>query len=312
MNGLRANKPAVNNLPPGPFGKKRLGYQSEAQFNKIHITQVVEIIPSKVDVKAAPSRKRQLDTCRISYLIHNQDSVPHKVDYRASIDIMINNNDGAIYASPTTHPGLLLDGVILEGKKMPHYVQVLENPNLVSPGMVATLSFKSAKAINPNRVVLSNLGAVLGGQQTWDVAAVPAMGDSACAIYWNGHPLGPGAKCEFVWGYGAGLASDPENEGKVQLDLGGSFEPNKLFTITATVEDPAPNQVLTIDLPSGLELAEGRAIQPVPLPGPEGSSLVLWKGRVRRIGAYTIKVHSTTGMIQAKHVRIESKDLSVR
>src|SRR3712207_7555540 len=48
----------------------------------------------------------------------------------------------------------------------------------------------------------------------------------------------PGQMREMVWGYGGGLSSDPESEGRVSLGLGGSFEPGKLFSITATVDDP--------------------------------------------------------------------------
>jgi hypothetical protein len=289
-------------LPPGPFGRKRLGYQSDWQVNKIHITQTVEIVPSKSS--SATGSQRRLDTCRISYLLHNQDDRPHKLDYRASVDILINGNDGALYAAPTTHPGQVLNGVLLEGKTLPDYLQVLERPNLANPGFVATMTFKHAKGHGPNRVVLSQLGVVAGGLQRWDIPAQPA-GDSACAIYWNGHDLKAGAKRELVWAYGGGYASDPENEGKVQLGLGGSFEPHKLFTITAAIDDPLPNQVLTLELPAGLERVEGAPIQPVPPPGAEGCSLVLWKGRVRFTGVYEIKVHSSTGTTQTKQVTIE-------
>jgi hypothetical protein len=299
-------KAAPRGLPPGPFGKRRLGFQTDVQYGKIHLAQVVEIVPSKPSARAAyVGQKRPLDTCRISYFVHNQDSQAHAIDYRASIDMMINNNDGALYASPTTHPGQVLNGVALEGKKFPDYLQALERPSVTDPGMVATMTFKHSRGVGPNKAVLSNLGAVSGfGQQMWDIAAQPA-GDSACALYWNGHNLKPGEKRELVWSYGGGLASDPENEGKVLLGLGGSFEPHKLFTVTATVEDPVPNQALTLELPAGLELVEGPAIQPVPLPGTEGSSAVLWKGRVRLVGDYEIKVHSSTGTQLSKRVRIE-------
>ncbi len=296
---------AQNKLPPGASGKVRHGFQAHAQFGKVTVTQSVEVVPSKATARAAAAgQKRALDTCRISYVVHNHDTVAHKVDYRASIDMLIVNNDGALYASPTTHPDQVLNGVVLEGKTMPPYLLALERPNVADPGFTATMTFKGGKGVGPNKVVLSNLGAVAGGQQNWDIAALQA-GDSACAIYWNGHELKPGEKREFVWGYGAGLASDPESEGRVLLGLGGSFEPHKLFTIAATVEDPVANQALTLELPAGLERVEGAVIQPVPLPGPDGSSLVLWKARVRQTGTYDIKVRSSTGTIQTKHVTIE-------
>jgi hypothetical protein len=36
-----------------------------------------------------------------------------------------------------------------------------------------------------------------------------------------------------------------------------------------------------------------------------GSSMVLWKARVLRPGDYEIRVRSSTGSVQSKHVKIE-------
>jgi hypothetical protein len=241
---------------------------------------------------------------RVTHAAHNTDTVAHDIACRTTIDILINANDGALFASPTTHPGKILNGQVLEGKAFPEFLHVLERPDLNNPGMVAVMTFKHHRGINPNKMVLTQLGA-LGLAGGWEIPAQPA-GDSACAIYWPDKKLQPGEKCEFVWGYGGGLASDPENDGKVTLGLGGSFEPHKLFTITATIDDPAPSQTLTLDLPAGLELVEGREIQPVPPPANDGSSMVLWKARVQRLGDYHIRVHSSAGTISSKHVSVQA------
>ena len=72
-------------------------------------------------------------------------------------------------------------------------------------------------------------------------------------------------------------------EGQYEVKLGGSFEPGKLFSVTALVSDPSPGQALTLELPEGVEAVEGRAVQPVPPPGPDqANSVVMWKGRVMR------------------------------
>ena len=71
------------------------------------------------------------------------------------------------------------------------------------------------------------------------------------------------------------------------------------------MDDPLPDQALSLELPLGIERIEGRAIQPVPLATETGSSLVLWKARVTRPGDYEIRVRSSTGTIQTKHVTIE-------
>ncbi len=63
---------------------------------------------------------------------------------------------------------------------------------------------------------------------------------------------------------------------------------------------------MTLELPAGLERIEGREIQPVPPPSADSAtSMVLWKARVQRLGDYEIKVRSSTGVTQIKHVSIQ-------
>src|SRR5439155_16046467 len=131
----------------------------------------------------------------------------------------------------------------------------------------------------PDRVVMTNLGST----GAWDIPAQQA-GDSAIGVYFGPREIRPGGKREMVYAYGQGIASNPENEGQVRVALGGSFEPQRLFTVTARVDDPLPGQTVSLDLPEGMQRVEGKELQPVPPPGPEGSSLVLWKARVLRTG----------------------------
>jgi hypothetical protein len=289
-------------LPPTPAGKKRLGAQSAWTHAGIHVTQIIEVVPSK-PASNQPGQKRMLDTCRIRFILENKDKVAHKVAFKTGIDILINNNDGALYASPTTQPGKVLNGVRLEGKTLPDYIWVLERPDLTNPGFVATMTFKHSKGENPNKVVLANLS-VVANFQVWDVPPQPA-GDSACALFWDEKELKPGQKRELVWGYGGGISTSPDNEGRVSVGLSGSFEPGKLFTIAAHVEDPTPDQALSLELPAGMERVEGSVIQPVAQPSESGDSVVLWKARVVRPGDYEIRVRSSTGSVQSKEIKIE-------
>jgi hypothetical protein len=287
-------------LPPTRTGKKREGFEAVWTNNELHVTQTVEVVPSK----ATAGRRRLLDTCRVTVAIENtaKDGRPRRVELKTCIDILVGGNDGALYASPTTHPGKVLNGVALRGKELPEFVQVLERPNLTDPGFVATLTLKKpGKGIGPSTLVLTNLGVVSVG---WEPAAQPA-GDSACALLWDAQELRPGEKKEFVWAYGGGIASNPDAEGRVALLLGGSFEPHKLFTITARVDDPVPNQALTLELPEGMQRVEGRETQPVPPPVERGSSVVLWKARVLRLGEFPIRVRSSTGRTQIKTVSVQ-------
>jgi len=292
-------------LKPLANGKPRNGFETVFTNNDIRVTQIIEAVPGiPAAKKNQPGEKRRLDTARMTHVVENlaKDGKARKVEYKVCIDMLIADNDGALYASPTTHPGKVLNGMQLSGKAMPAYVQCLQRPDVANPGFVATMTFKnSGRGDGPNTFVMTNLGVV---SQGWIPPAQQA-GDSACAIIWDAKDVPAGGKREMVWGYGGGLASDPDNEGKVSVSLGGNFEPGKLFTIHANVDDPAANQVLTLELPQGMERVEGREIQPVPVPGDSGNSVVMWKARVQRMGDYEIRVRSSTGVTQIKHVSIQ-------
>ncbi len=293
-------------LGPGPFGKVRQGTQSTWTCKDLHITQVLEVVPSKPFGKPVPGQKRRLDTCRIVYLVENKGNQAHTLELRVGIDILIVNNDGALFASPTTEPGKILDGVALQDKTLPEFIQVLQNPNLQNPGFVAHMTFKLGQKLEgPARAVLTSLGAFGGG---WNIQAIPAGGDSACALYWPAREIKPGGQRQLAWAYGGGIASPLENEGKVALALGGSFDIGKQFTVTAYVDDPVPGQTLTLELPPGMERLEGQERQPVPPPAATGASLVLWKARVLQTGDFDLKVHSSTGVTQTKNILITSSE----
>jgi hypothetical protein len=136
--------------------------------------------------------------------------------------------------------------------------------------------------------------------------AMPAGFDSALGIFWEPKEIKPGGKREFGYGYGQGIVPPPEGEGPYELKLGGSFEPGKLFTVTALVSDPAPGQALTLQLPAGVEAAEGRATQPVPQASEDqANGIVIWKARISQPGTYPLQVRSSNGTTQTKLVTVE-------
>jgi hypothetical protein len=195
----------------------------------------------------------------------------------------------------------VLNGVELKGKGMPAYVQVLQVPNLQAPGQVCHFTLKMGNRIEgPSRMMLTNLGVCFGG---WEVPAQPA-GDSAVAIFFDDKEVKPHSKREMAYAYGVSLASSPESEGRVTVGLGGSFEPGKLFTVAAQVDEPVEGQSLTLELPAGMELVEGKRTQPVPPPAEAGSSLVVWKARVQKLGDFPLKVRSSTGVTQTKTISV--------
>jgi hypothetical protein len=221
--------------------------------------------------------------------------------------MLIVNNDGALYASPTTEPGKVLNGVVLKDDKLPEYILCLERPDANNPGFAACMTLKFGNGQNvdgPNKIVLTNLGVL--GQGGWEAPAQPA-GDSACALYWPPKEVQPKQKRTMVWAYGGGIASSPENEGRVSLAFKGPFEPSRPFTITAQVDDPSLGQSLALQLPAGLECVEGREVQPVPQPSPlTGSSLVQWRAKFDRPGDFEVKIRSSTGVTQTRLLSIQA------
>lgn len=286
-------------LPKTPGGKERDGFMQEYTQGKIKVTQTVEVVPCK----AEKGGKRRLDSCLVRYTVENLDDRPHKLGMRVGMDVYIVSNDGALFASPTTHPGKILDGVELKDKGVPDYIQALQNPDLKNPGFVAVYTYGLGNKLErPTRVVLTSLGAP--ANDGWNLQAVPAMGDSAMSMYWDPKELPAKGKREMAYAFGGGIATSPENEGNLKIDFGGSFEPGKLFTIRAYVSDPAPGQTLQLELPAGMERMEGREIQPLPTMDDDGNCMVLWKARVRQTGEFPIRIHSTTGTTQTKLVTI--------
>jgi hypothetical protein len=301
INGVVAGRFEVMNakLPPTTAGKGRVGYMSVYVQGDLRLTQTIELTPTKA---AGPGQKRQLDSVLVRYMMENKGKQAHKMGLRAYIDTFIINNDGALFAAPTV-PNKVLDGVELKDKTLPDYVQVLQRPDLKDPGFVAHLTLSLGSwSDKPNRVVLTRHGI---GFNTWDVMAAMAGGDSALAVFWEPKEVKPGGKREIAYAYGKGIAIAPENDGRFNLVLGGSFEPGKLFTITAYVPDPAPGQSLTLELPAGMERIEGKEIQPVvPAAEDHPQSVVLWKARVLRTGQFPLRVRSSTGITQTKLIQI--------
>lgn len=289
----------VKQLPPDRAGRVRTGMQTSLIVGNIHITQLLEVIPSK---PAPGQAKRQLDNMLIRYIIENKDTKPHTVGTRVRIDTMCGNNDGALFAAPT-RPGEILNGVELSGKTLPEYVQILEVPNLKAPGFHGHFTLKlPGNRIGPDRFLCTSH---LGGDNGWDAAPIAANGDSDCVIFWSPRVIRAGEKVEMAYAYGQGIASLPESEGRLRIALGGNFEPGKLFTVQAFVEEPVRGQTLSLELPPGMTLVEGSPTQPaIPPTDAQDVAATLWKGRVDRLGNFALRIRSSNGVTETRSITV--------
>jgi hypothetical protein len=286
-------------LPKSPGGRTRQGFLSVYVQNDLRITTTVELAATKPGER---DKKREMGTVMMRYMVENIGQQPRKFGLKNFMDMYVVSNDGALFAAPT-FPNKILNGIELKDKTLPPYVQCLERPDLKNPGYVAHITLDVGGGLEKaSRVVLTSLGAA--GFNAWDTPAIQA-GDSAVAIFFDPKEIKPGGRREFGFAYGKGVAVPLESEGALTVDLGGSFEPGKSFTVTALVNDPPVGQSLTLELPKGLALLEGRDIQPVPQPfGDPLQSIVEWKCRVLEFGRFPIRLRSSTGVTQSKIVTV--------
>lgn len=279
---------------------------------KVQVTQLVEIVPGE-PVEYKPGKlKRYYDTCRIRYIMENKgkDTVP--AGLRVLIDTLIGSdklNDGV----PFTVPGMR--GLVAADRSasfepasaVPDFVQVLENPELKNPGLVAYMNFKIGGGVEaPSKVLLTHWTSNLG---SWDIPEVPIGDDSAVVVYWDEKDLRPGEKREVGFSYGLGSLS--VSDGRLGISVGGTLAKDSELTIVALVNKPKVGEEVTLKLPAGLKLVGSEARQAVP-PLPGGGieqSPITWHVRAERAGTFNIEVQSSTGTVQRKSITIRSKTI---
>lgn len=234
---------------------------------KIQVTQVAEIVPGP--------QTRVLDTCVVRYQIENKDTQNHKVGLRFLLDTYIGANDGV----PFTIPGAdKLSDTMQEFKTadaVPDFIQALEKEDLKDPGTVARVTLKVKGLEAPSRVLLgtwpgpkihSRDKLALGHMTKWEVPLQPMnipelkFHDSAVTMYWPEQTLKPDEKRDVGFAYGLGSIT---GSGRIRLLVGGSSEPGGLVKLTALVNNPKPNEKVTLTVPKGFKI-DGDATLPVP------------------------------------------------
>jgi hypothetical protein len=290
-------------LPPKKGSKvPRHGSMYEYTIKDVHITQTHEVIPSKLPGPPKAGQKRKMDVVLFKTIMENRGNQEVKIAMRVGMDAYNAGTDGPALGVPAT--GKVLDGAFVEGKDVPDYVLSMETRDIKNPGHKAYFTFdQGGKWERPSKVVVSTHGVVFG--PGWEVAIQQNQFDTDYVLYWAEKPLKAKEKRVIMFGYGTGLATNPENEGRVTPTFGGSFEPNKSFTITALVEDPVESQSLTLKLPAGMTLLEGKETQPVPPADNDNRSVVFWKCQLLKTGTFPIQIQSSNGVTLTKSVTVE-------
>jgi hypothetical protein len=304
-------------LDKAPSGRAREGRKSVWIYDreKVQVTQTVEIVPG--------AQSAMLDTCLVRYDLENQDSISHTVGLRFLLDTFIGSNDGVPFLFPDARQ-LCTDQMDFgRPEDVPSFIQACENEDLDKPGTVAFLQLKVPGLEAPGRVTIGawpNHELALRGPREhrfkemftlWEVPVRPIRSldpaDSAVTIYWEERQLEPGARRSVGFTYGLGVMAGSEGGGQLAVTVGGSFQPEGEFTVTALVKDPVLKQTVTLTLPQGFRLLDGDATRTVPPPPADarGTSPVTWKVQgPSREGMYILKVQSSTGASQTQPVRI--------
>jgi hypothetical protein len=303
-------------------GKPRNGRKSVWLYpqQQVAVTQTVEVVTG--------TQTGAADTCLVRYRLDNRDTNPHRVGIRFLLDTYIGENDGVPFLIPGRQQLCSTSAEFNSPDEVPDFIQARETDDLTKPGTIAHLQLKLGGNLEPpNRVTLGawpnprlaernrlcQQEKTLWEVPVFDIHTLDPDPDSAVAIYWNEKVLQPGQSREVGFSYGLGQVAGGEGGGKLAVTVGGSFLPGGEFTVTAYVQNPVAGQTVTLTLPSGFQLVQGTATQPVPpLPADAASrtSPVTWRVKgPSREGNYSLKVQSSTGVSQTQPIRIQVKGI---
>lgn len=202
----------------------RIGTRSVWTCEKLRITQVVEVIPSRNTLTRDDKPHHLLDTCLVQYRLENLDTKPLKLGLRCYLDVMISENDRPFFLNAAGD--ILSDPYDAAApEKIPAAWKALEWKNAFQPGWTAFLTLKlGAPHEWPTRVCLASEADI----RIWEVPLrEPASGkksiDSAVVIYWDSRDVGPGSYRTVAYSYGLGVPRelDPGVETEVQQLLAG-------------------------------------------------------------------------------------------
>ncbi|MBI2805198.1 MAG: hypothetical protein HYX68_09500 [Planctomycetes bacterium] len=305
-----------------PGGKERTFVFSKSD---VRVTQTVTIETGEPVQLTSGQFKRPLNVCMVKYTIVNGDGKIHRVGLRTLLDTCIGQNDGV----PFTIPGetdLVSTSRDFRDTQVPHFVQVLEKPDLKDPGTVVHLNMRLADRLEvPSRFSLTRYPVSVSANRAdlnrWDVPIVDIGDDSCVVMYWRERAMKPNEVREVAYSYGLGnlSLSAPETKttvkGRLGVSIGGAMYVNGELTVVALIADPDA-KTATLRLPEGLKLADASQsltqavrkavvsakgqVRPVP---------VTWKARAVQEGNHQITVSTDTKLTHSRRVSISLRSL---
>lgn len=281
---------------PGPYH----GRQSTFRFanEEVDVTQYTQVVPGQNGL---------LDTVLIYYRVTNYGTVPQKVALRIMLDTFIGDNDGVPFLVPGQSK-LVQGQADLQGRDVPPYLEVIENPNdAKDPGTVARLGLRGIqwsddlKMTEPSRVVVSKFP---GERAGWDWPLEDMRGDSCVAIYWPEVLVEANrGTAHFAFTYGLGTL---EVNDDLALTGPAAVLPGGEFVVTGYVYRAKKGQKVTLDLPAGLEAAEGleRVVEE-----DADRAQVFWKVKAVKEGRQDI--HADSNKSRSRTLRVVVKAGSI-
>jgi hypothetical protein len=277
-------------LPP-PFR----GEISTMDFavEKVRVTQFLQIIPGQTML---------LDTLLIYYQVENYGKDPQKVGVRIMLDTFIGNNDGVPFTAAGAL-GFVTTRAEYKNGDVPDYLEAVENPeNEKDPGTTVRvglrgLQWSKTNLVEPDRAVICKFP---GAEARWDWALEDMGNDSCVVVYWPEAELPPRETRHLAMTYGL---ANLDIADRLALSAPNSVLPGREFAVTAYVYNAVKGQKVRIDLPNGVELAEGKEEVAIDKDAPR--TQVFWKVRASKEGE--AKIGAVSGKAQARPISVQVK-----
>jgi hypothetical protein len=286
---------------------------------QIEVNQHVELVPGSSGI---------LDTCLVWYTVTNKSNTERTVGLRCMVDTYIGANDGVPFTIPGEKDFLTTFREFGE-KQIPDYIEAVESPD--TPANLGTVARMQLKDIhlpdtsleNPDRLFI---GGFPGENARWDdfletPKGIKEIKDSCVIVYWRYQKMSPNEVRSFAFTYGLSemtlsnsedqvVGEDRAHDTIMALRAPASVQPGKEFLLSAYVWNGDKGQQVTIDLPPGIDLADGEsAVKSLEHGGME-RQLLSWKVRATKAGSFPIE--ATTRKPSDKKDAKARRDVAVK